>query len=797
MPRRRPRIARPAPSRRHPWSRLAVGVAVFLAHLLAALAIGGGPAAAADPNQRPVPGFVGGAVCADCHAREAKAWQGSHHDLAMQPATPATVLGDFADASHTHFDITSRFFRRGDRFFVNTESETGVLKDYEIAYTFGVYPLQQYLIAFPGGRYQALSLAWDSRPKAQGGQRWFHLYPDERIPPGDILHWTALNQNWNYMCADCHSTALTRNYDLAADRYTTTWSEIDVSCETCHGPGAEHVASAASAAAAAPGKPPPPVTPPVPRFNDRDGVGWAIEPPAVTARRTVPPPAVRAEVEACAPCHARRGALGDWIGHGRPLQDAYRPSLLTEGLYHADGQMQDEVYNYGSFLQSKMYRAGVTCSDCHDPHSLQQRAAGNGVCLQCHAKEAFDSARHHFHQPDGAGGSCVACHAPTVTYMVVDPRHDHSFRIPRPDLTEAIGVPNACTGCHAEQPASWAAAKVAAWYGTPRPPLPAAAIAVAAARSGSPGWRDKLIGLAADPAQAGIVRATALEMLGRRPEAAAVPALTTGRDATDPLLRLAAAGAADGLAAEQRLATAVPLTTDPLRAVRLEAARALAPLPLDAVPADKRAAVAAALAEYETAATAMTDRPEGLIRRAEFRLHRGEPLKAEADLRLAMQRHPDYVPAYINLADLYRLTGREADGERVLTAGLARLPGDAVLGHALGLLRIRQQRYAEAADLLARSAAAAPANPHYAFVASLGLAHAGRHAEADKVIVAALDRHPNDLQLLALAAGRAVDGGRTADAGRYLERLTRLAPDDPEVARLRARLGQPPQPATR
>jgi len=186
--------------------------------------------------------YVGRETCGPCHVEQLRAWEGSDHDLAMQPATEDTVLGDFEDVTYTHHGVTSSFYERDGKFFVRTDGPGGELRDYEVAYTFGVRPLQQYLIELPGGRLQALGLCWDTRPAEQGGQRWFHLYPDEPIPHDDPLHWTGRNQNWNYMCAECHSTNLRKNYDLAQDRFDTTWSEIDVSCEACHGPGSGYKA---------------------------------------------------------------------------------------------------------------------------------------------------------------------------------------------------------------------------------------------------------------------------------------------------------------------------------------------------------------------------------------------------------------------------------------------------------------------------------------------------------------------------------------------------------------------------
>jgi predicted CXXCH cytochrome family protein len=150
---------------------------------------------------------------------------------------------------------------------------------------------------------------------------------------------------------------------------------------------------------------------------------------------------------------------------GQWLSDTHVVSELSRGLYHADGQMQDEVYNYGSFKQSKMFAAGVTCSDCHDPHSAKLKASGDGVCLRCHSSDKYATAAHNHHHATKASIGCVSCHMPTRTYMVIDPRHDHTLRIPRPDLSVKLGTPNACNDCHTDRPAEWAASAIESWYG--------------------------------------------------------------------------------------------------------------------------------------------------------------------------------------------------------------------------------------------------------------------------------------------------------------------------------------------
>ena len=354
------------------------------------------------PADDPVPAasFAGSTACGACHEPEYRLWQGSHHQLAMQPADDTTVLADFDDSEFSYFGKPSRFTRDGSDFRVTTDNADGELQDFRVAWTFGVSPLQQYLIGFPDGRLQSLTIAWDARPSAAGGQRWFHLYPDEYIGPADSLHWTGVQQNWNYMCAECHSTDLQRNYDLDGNRFDSRWSEVSVGCEACHGPGSGHIAQARSgqwqedAGIVAP-------------LDDADGAVWQMNPETGIAERSVLPMAPARQPEACGRCHARRAPLAAQYEYGKPLLDTHLPALLDEGLYHADGQILDEVYEYGSFLQSRMHARGVTCGDCHEPHGGKLRAPSpDAVCLACHAADRFAATTHHLHGPRSKGASC-------------------------------------------------------------------------------------------------------------------------------------------------------------------------------------------------------------------------------------------------------------------------------------------------------------------------------------------------------------------------------------------------------
>ena len=393
--------------------------------------------------------FVGRSKCASCHSEIAALWEGSDHDLSMQVANDSTVLGNFDGEIFKYAGMSSVFEKREGRFFVQTEGPEGALEEYEILYTFGVNPLQQYLIQLEGGRYQALSIAWDTRSVEKGGGRWFHLYPDQKIDYKDPLHWTKPLQNWNRMCAFCHSTGLRKHYDLKGDDYETQWAEIDVSCEACHGPGSSHVLWAANGSRGDP----------LLRTLSNDNAKWIMNfENGISARQ--PERTEHLEIETCASCHSHRSQLMERNDDSQLFLDSYNLSLLREPLYYSDGQIKDEVYVYGSFLQSKMYRKGVTCQDCHNPHSLTVPGETNAVCGSCHLAERFNSVGHTFHEPGTRGSACVDCHMPETTYMVVDRRRDHSLRIPRPDLTVLTGTPNACNGCHVDESADWAAQQV-------------------------------------------------------------------------------------------------------------------------------------------------------------------------------------------------------------------------------------------------------------------------------------------------------------------------------------------------
>ncbi|TCR66702.1 tetratricopeptide repeat protein [Rhizobium sp. BK376] len=731
--------------------------------------------------------YVGSERCASCHQAEAKLWRNSQHKHAMDHATEKSVLGDFHDVSFDHFGVHSRFFRKDGKFMVETDGADGKLAEFEVKYTFGIAPLQQYLVEFSDGRIQALPLAWDSRPKADGGQRWFHLYPDEKIGHDDILHWTRLNQNWNSMCAECHSTGIRKNYDAASDRFATSWAEISVGCETCHGEGSRHLAWANARHSWWPfGRQDDPKKGLVVSFDEREGVSWTPDAATGLPVRSSPPSPLRKEVETCGLCHARRSQFSeDWVP-GSSLSDTHHVSSLDHTLFYADGQMRDmeETYNYAPFKQSKMFAKGVTCSDCHDPHSVTLRAPQDGVCGQCHAPERYETAAHRHHDEAKVQLTCPSCHMPTRTYMVIDQRHDHSFRIPRPDLSAKLGTPNACNDCHKDKSAEWAASAVAGWFGPKREGFQNYAEAFNAAWTDQAGAEKLLAGVARDPADSPFVRASALTELNAYLSAANLDEARSGLADRDPMVRIGALDMLDGAPADQLWSIVSPLLSDPVRDVRLRTVSLLASVPTANQPATDRQPFDAAAAEFIAAQRLSADRPESRSALGSFFARRGKAVEAEVEYRAALQLSPEYTPAAINLADLYRALGRDQDSEEVLRAALKVAPEDAGLRYTLGLTLVRLGRSADAFDELRQANKLAPEEAQYAYAYAIALHSIGRTEEAITLLGTSLARHPNDRDtLLALATLNRDTRNFDAALG-YAERLLSLLPNDPGVLRL-------------
>jgi tetratricopeptide (TPR) repeat protein len=754
--------------------------------------------------------YVGRQSCIQCHQREAERYTGSYHDKAMDLATEETVLGDFNAAALEHHGMTSRMFRRDGKFWINTEGPDGKNADFQIKYVFGVAPLQQYMVEFERpqnaapneiGRLQVLRVSWDTEKK-----RWFHLDPPDvkqRLAPNDDLHWTGISQRWNTMCADCHSTNLKRNFNRDSNLYRTTFSEIDVSCEACHGPGSVHVSLAEAWS---------------PFWDRQRGYGLG----KLKGESNI------AEVESCAQCHSRRRVIHADYRPGEPLDDCFAVEPLQRLAYFADGSNRDEVYEYGSFTQSKMFHKNIRCSDCHDPHSTQLRFSGNKVCTSCHQHPAskYDTPQHHHHKDGSAGASCVECHMPATTYMDVDPRRDHGFRVPRPDLSVKYKTPNACTQCHLAQDKlplgsqetaelkrkayvdlvvahdktpneslahidQWCADVTAKWYKPKERKEDKMVPAFTAARTGHPSSQQALADVALDETMPAIVRATAVGELARfaRPESPALKASLAALQDANPLVRSAAASNLAALQPRELAENIGPLLPDASRLVRIETARMLAGPASEELSREERKAFHPALKEYFASLDELNDRPGSYLARGVTLERLGKEDEAEAAFRLAMRLDSNTVGPRTNLATLLatRASRTKADAEQAARSGdrqlvaelLEKLASDEVfVGHLLS----------EETERLQRDADLAPEIGGLQYQLAVALYLQDRPDEAEAALRKAIELEPNEAEYRIKLATELEQQERTAEALVQARAALDLWPKDKSYQELLARL---------
>jgi len=379
---------------------------------------------------------VGAEACRECHAEIVDQWYGSHHELANRPIDRAIDTPAFAPPRVVE-DIDSRTVMTvlNDQLTLSFERTGEENLTYPLEGVIGLTPLRQYLAPFPGGRWQVASASYDPAK-----DEWFEVFESEGRLPGEWGHWTGQGMNWNANCAYCHMTEYKKDYDWERDTYQSKWLRQGIDCIACHAGVDAHMEAA------------------------RAGIE---EPPIVTMEQ----PAVEAS---CARCHSRRDQLTpDAFEPGDAFHQHFNLALSDQpGLYYPDGQILDEVFVYTSFRGSRMGHSGVTCTDCHDPHTLKTilPVENNALCMRCHSS-GLDNApiieplQHSFHQPGSTGTQCVACHMPETPYMQRDPRRDHGFLLPDPLMTQRLGIPNACSNCHADESLEWAVEWSEKWYG--------------------------------------------------------------------------------------------------------------------------------------------------------------------------------------------------------------------------------------------------------------------------------------------------------------------------------------------
>jgi Flp pilus assembly protein TadD len=727
-------------------------------------------------NRPPYPnpiikGYVERSKCKRCHEEVYNTFVDSHHDLAMEIASEESVLGNFDNQIITHLGDAARFYKKDGRYFVYTKGADGSYADFEVKYTFGWTPLQQYLIEFPRGYYQVLPFCWDSQPEELGGQHWFHIYDQERISPDDVLFWTGKQQNWNHVCAECHSTNLKKNFDNRNLTFHTTWTEIDVSCDACHGPSENHLKWAYRDEKGKSTK----------RFTNmgyafsfpNDSATWDFDMEKGIAYRSKPRNNHQ-EIELCARCHSRRLQIWEEYIHGEPLMQTHIPEVLTPRLYHVDGQIKDEVYVYASILQSTMYQQGVTCTDCHDPHSMQIKAPANILCATCHLNEKYNNYSHHFHRIDSTGGSCKDCHMPENTYMVVDPRQDHSIRIPRPDLSLKIGTPNACIQCHQDQTNEWAAAWFRKWYGNKYDTIGHFGEIFFSAQQRNPEALDGLIDILNDRDQPEIVRASAIVYMEFIQTRKSISRILSAVSDNSPLVRMTAMQVLGRISGEESLQASLKLMNDPIRAVRYEAVLAYTRTPYSEKAGILRKDQKNRLDEYIDMLMVNNDQAATHVNLGI--LYQGEN-KTDSAMRAyrdALRIDSNSVEAAVNIADLYRASNMDKKGEELLLAFRKKHPDRPEICNALGLLYIRQKKHEEALELFSRSVELEPQNTYYIYIYGVALNSVGKKKEAIEVLQRGFEINPFDYNIAYTLAAIYHEIGDEDNFQKYYKQVERL-----------------------
>jgi len=582
-------------------------------------------------------GYIGDQNCITCHKKQTELYKGSHHQLAMQIANDTTVLGNFNNFKTKIDGVGYEFYKIEKKFYVKTKEIDGSENEYKIAYTFGVTPLQQYLIDFDKGKKQVLRVTWDVINK-----KWYHQYPGDKIGTHDWLHWTKGAQNWNTMCAECHSTNLKKNYFVEKDSFHTTYSSINVSCESCHGPAEKHEL-------------------------------WANKITKGNNKFILEGKTQLDQLKLCAPCHARRVKLTQNLEPGKKFDNQYMVQNIGSDYYHADGQIDDEDYVYGSFLQSKMFMNKVKCSDCHDTHSLKLKFKGNKLCLQCHVKQKYETSEHHFHKKSTEASLCINCHMTGKNYMGNDFRRDHSFRIPRPDQSVTNNTPNACTTCHQDKSNQWAANSIKKNYGDKRSDHFSDHLLLSHNSNLNESERNSLDKFINDLQFPAISRATVIANLNYANNDQFTALLLALKDSS-AIVRYNALMKFRDLSLQDRIAIAMKHTDDSIKQVRIGAAQLLIGFDGSTLNASDKIKLQTANSELETMLYANADFSTGSMQLGDYYLQNQDLASAIKNYESALKKDSLLIPVYSNLATAYSMSGENDKALQILELWMQHQP---------------------------------------------------------------------------------------------------------------------------
>lgn len=589
-------------------------------------------------------------ACVECHAEEVAEWRESHHAKANRPVSVELDAAAFAgNRELEESGVTYRMAQDGDAFKLHVLEEDGGATEYDLVGVIGETPIRQYLAHLPGNRFQTISATYDVIH-----DRWVDVFAGQDRLPGEWGHWAGQGMNWNSNCAYCHTTEFEKGFDLETNAYHSKWTQQGLACAECHTGLEEHVIAARNP-------------------------GYVSTIPELD----------REQVEQnCVACHSRRDQLtADAFEPGDAYHDHFSVSLPDQpGLYYADGQILDEVFVHASFEMSRMNHAGVTCMDCHNPHSLERilPVENNMLCMRCHQTGVMEApiiepVKHSFHPEGSTGNQCVECHMSETVYMQTDWRADHGFHSPDPLMTKELGIPNACNKCHGDQTVDWAVEHSERWYGEAlaESRQRARARAITKAYNYDPAGLPELLALAEDE-EIPAWQATYAGLLPNYlPNAEAEAHLRSLLDHEDSMVRARATG---GLAlTEDGEATMIEKLSDPSRSVRIAATRGLAsrntPVPEGVAAKD-----------WSDYIHFNSDRPQSLLMLANYAVREQKPADVLKLVERAISLDSLNPEMYHQTAILLSSAGLQKEARSQLYKGWELAPEEPRFPYSLGLL---------------------------------------------------------------------------------------------------------------
>ena len=606
-------------------------------------------------------GFVGAAKCAECHADMHRTWRTARHSKMLQPASAATVVGDFSQANVTLRGARFTLERDGDRFTIGGRFPFARDEIHRVDFTLGSRRVQHYLTRLADGRIVVLPPSWDVEKR-----EWFHN--QDIVDPNEASR--IVVQVWNKDCFGCHVSGEEKRYDPARRSYDTRWTDFGTGCERCHGPGAAHAARYAAATPAS-------------------GSAAIVVPTRLSPERST---------MVCAQCHSLRDITVPGFTAGADYFDYFTPVLEygqksdKDPAYWPDGRPRRFSNDAIGFWQSRCFlEGGAACTTCHvDPHqpdvdrNPQLGRTNDALCAKCHEPIATLASRHTHHEAGSAGSSCIACHMPRTVISLRSRMPDHTLGVPAPENTVRHQIPNACSECHRDRSAAWAVSALRAWYPNGRRErLVARADAFSAARRRDGAAVDALAAIARDPRQPPLVRTNAIGYLRLFPGAPAEAALRESAFADHPAMRTAALLGLSEIAGANATPVLARAVSDPQQIVRVAAAVGLMNRQITKLDGEAGVHLEAAKRAYVARASLLTDDAGVLLDAGRFHLLNHDVLAAsealESSLRLDGTMHASrYLLAFARVAQ-----GRTAEARDLLL----KIPaGDAFAADAAKLL---------------------------------------------------------------------------------------------------------------